>query len=100
MPPLLALMVLVAAPSAAHAGCGGVVTAKAGKKLGPYANPLIIGDSVLLGAVAPVARIGYTVNTQGCRSWTQGARKRSSDRLSWTAVASSPSRRVEMTERE
>jgi len=69
---LLVLAVLVSAP-AARAGCGGVVTAKAGKKLGPFANPLIIGDSVLLGAVAPVARIGFTVNTQGCRSWSQGA---------------------------
>lgn len=74
MPLLLALVVLPAGPSAAHARCGGVVTAKAGKKLGPFANPLIIGDSVLLGAAAPVARIGYTVNAQGCRSWAQGAR--------------------------
>lgn len=74
MPLLLALVALPAGPPAAHAGCGGVVTAKAGKKLGPYANPLIIGDSVALAAVAPLARIGYTVNTQGCRSWAQGAR--------------------------
>lgn len=73
MPLVLAFAALLAGPPAAHAGCGGVVTAKAGKKLGPFANPLIIGDSVLLGAVQPVARIGYAVNTQGCRSWAQGA---------------------------
>lgn len=58
----------------AQAGCGGVVTAAAGKKLGNFANPLIIGDSVLLGAVKPVAKIGFTVNTKGCRSWSEGAR--------------------------
>lgn len=68
-----ALGVLAGAP-AAHAGCGGVVSEAAGKKLGDFANPLIIGDSVLLGAVEPVARIGFAVNTRGCRSWSEGAR--------------------------
>jgi hypothetical protein len=71
---LLALLLLLAGAPAAQAGCGGVVTAEPGKKLGDFDNPLIIGDSVLLGAVAPVARIGYEVNTQGCRSWSQGAK--------------------------
>src|SRR3954471_17212421 len=59
---------------AAQAGCGGVVTAKAGKKLGDYANPLVIGDSVLLGAVDAVAKRGWTVNAHVCRSWTEGAK--------------------------
>jgi hypothetical protein len=67
------LAVLVGAP-AAQAGCGGVVTAKAGKRLGDFQAPLIIGDSVLLGAVAPVARLGFDVNAHGCRSWSEGAK--------------------------
>jgi hypothetical protein len=71
---LLTSCALLASAPAAHAGCGGTVTARAAKKLGHFTNPLIIGDSVLLGAVDPVARRGYTVNTQGCRSWAQGAR--------------------------
>ena len=74
-PALLAVVLgLLAAAPAAPAACGGVVTAKPGKKLGDFANPLIIGDSVLLGAVQPVARIGFSVNTKGCRSWSEGAR--------------------------
>jgi len=60
--------------STALAGCGGVATAHAAKRLGAFRNPLIIGDSVLLGAVDAVARQGYEVNTRGCRQWTEGAR--------------------------
>jgi hypothetical protein len=70
---LAAVAVLGAAP-AAQAGCGEVVTAEPGKMLGGFDNPLIIGDSVLLGAVAPVARIGFEVDAHGCRSWSEGAR--------------------------
>jgi hypothetical protein len=68
----VALAALTGAP-AAEAGCGGIVTADAGKRLGDFAAPLIIGDSVLLGAVGPVARTGWEVNAHGCRSWTEGA---------------------------
>src|SRR6476661_10715456 len=71
--PVLALCALLAGAPAAHAGCGGTVTAKAGKRLGDFTNPLIIGDTVLLGAVDAVARTGWTVNTRGCRSWAEGA---------------------------
>lgn len=71
---LLALCAALAGAPAAQAGCGGTVTAKAGQRLGDFANPLIIGDSVLLGAVDAVARRGWTVNTRGCRSWAEGAR--------------------------
>ncbi|MFL5847250.1 MAG: hypothetical protein ACJ762_21445 [Solirubrobacteraceae bacterium] len=71
---LAAVVALLAGPAAAHAGCGGTVTAEAGKKLGDFDSPLIIGDSVLLGAVKPVARIGFEVNTRGCRSWSEGAK--------------------------
>src|SRR4051812_11560967 len=70
----LAAGLLAALPSPAFAGCGGVMTAKAGKKLGDFVNPLIIGDSVLLGAVDAVAKRGWTVNAHGCRSWSEGAK--------------------------
>src|SRR3954449_8300927 len=65
---------LAVLPAPAVAGCGGTVTAKAGKKLGDFANPLILGDSVLLGAVQATAARGWTVNAHGCRSWTEGAK--------------------------
>lgn len=72
---LLAVVALLAGPAAAaQAGCGGTVKAEPGKRLGDFDNPLIIGDSVLLGAVRPVARIGFEVNTRGCRSWSEGAK--------------------------
>lgn len=70
----LAALVLLGTAPAASAACGGVVTAQPGKKLGDFDNPLIIGDSVLLGAVKPVARTGWEVDAHGCRSWTEGAR--------------------------
>jgi len=71
---LLVACAWLAAVPAAQAGCGGTVTAKAGKRLGAFTSPLIIGDSVLLGAVDAVASRGWTVNTRGCRSWAEGAR--------------------------
>src|SRR5581483_5107549 len=57
----------------AHAGCGGTVTARPTHRLGAFAAPLMIGDSVLLGAVPQVAHLGYEVNTRGCRMWDEGA---------------------------
>ena len=73
LPALLAACLVGLAPGAASAACGGAVTEPAGKKLGDFRSPLIIGDSVLLGAVDPVAKSGWDVNTRGCRSWTEGA---------------------------
>jgi hypothetical protein len=71
---VLACAGLVAgATPVAMAGCGGVATAQPAKKLGDFQAPLIIGDSVLLGAVEPVARQGYEINTRGCRQWSEGA---------------------------
>src|SRR5690348_4198959 len=70
----LCAAVLASVPAPAVAGCGGVVTAKAGKKLGDFTNPLILGDSVLLGAVKATAKRGWTVNAHGCRSWAEGAK--------------------------
>jgi hypothetical protein len=57
---------------AALAGCGGVETSQPTKKLGDFRAPLIIGDSVLLGAIPNVARQGFEVDTHGCRQWTEG----------------------------
>ena len=71
---VLAAAALAVLPAPAVASCGGIVTAKAGKQLGDYTPPLIIGDSVLLGAVDAVAKRGWTVNAHGCRSWSEGAR--------------------------
>jgi hypothetical protein len=70
----LAAAAVAALPAPAVAGCGGTVTARAGKELGDFTNPLIIGDSVLLGAVQATAARGWTVNAHGCRSWAEGAK--------------------------
>jgi hypothetical protein len=58
----------------ATAGCGGTQVQKPLKRLGDFRAPLIVGDSVLLGAIPQVARQGYAVNTRGCRSWSEGAK--------------------------
>jgi hypothetical protein len=67
---LFAAVLLAAAP--AEADCGGVKRARPSHHLVPGRPPLIIGDSVLLGAVHEVARAGYEVNTRGCRQMTEG----------------------------
>jgi hypothetical protein len=59
---------------AAHAACGGVKHARPSRHTVPGRPPLVIGDSVLLGAVDEVARAGYEVNTRGCRQMTEGLR--------------------------
>jgi hypothetical protein len=55
----------------AHA-CGGVKHASAVKRGAQGRAPLVIGDSVLLGAVAQVAAAGFEVNTRGCRQMSEG----------------------------
>jgi hypothetical protein len=62
-----------AAP-AAIADCGGVKHAHPSRHVVPGRPPLVIGDSVLLGAVPEVAHAGYEVNTRGCRQMTEGLR--------------------------
>src|SRR6476469_7719467 len=71
---LSALAVAAAAPAPAVAGFFCFNDSATTKKLGDFAPPLIIGDSVLLGAVDAVAKRGWTVNAHGCRSWSEGAR--------------------------
>jgi lysophospholipase L1-like esterase len=76
----LALAFTLALDGAALA-CGGVKHAAATKRGGGGRAPLVIGDSVLLGAVSQVAAAGFEVNTRGCRQMSEGlqiiaARKR------------------------
>ncbi len=42
------------------------------KKVGKRGAPLIIGDSVLLGAMPQVAARGWNVDAHGCRPWSEG----------------------------
>lgn len=53
-------------------GCGGINVVKPKKKVTKNAAPLIIGDSVLLGAMPQVAARGFEVNARGCRGWEEG----------------------------
>jgi hypothetical protein len=79
------LGLVLAAPSAYADNCGGVKTAHPRRHAVPGRPPLIIGDSVLLGAVDEVAGVGYEVNTRGCRQMKEGlgvlASKRRAGRL-------------------
>jgi hypothetical protein len=73
--PVLGAMVLgllsFAAP-AAHAGCGGTQVRHASHKRNQGRPPLVIGDSVLLGAMKETTAAGFDLNTRGCRQWGEG----------------------------
>jgi hypothetical protein len=74
-PPVLAVIVvglLAAAAPAAHAGCGGTQVRHAQHKRNDGRPPLIVGDSVLLGAMGETAAAGFDLNTHGCRQWGEG----------------------------
>ena len=78
---LLALGMTPALDGAVAHACGGVRHASAVKRGADGRAPLVIGDSVLLGAVPQVAGAGFEVNTRGCRQMSEGlgiiaARKR------------------------
>ena len=68
---LLCAVLFLGMPAPAEAGCGGVVKAGATTNL-PGRTPLVIGDSVLLGAVDHAAAAGYRVDTRGCRQMSEG----------------------------
>ena len=68
---LAALLVLVW-PAIAHAGCGGVVSAKPKHKRGTQAPPLFIGDSTGIFATPRLARRGVEANSRGCRQISEG----------------------------
>lgn len=76
----VAIAGLALAAPAAHADCGGVKTARPTHRAVPGRPPLVIGDSVLLGAVPEVAGVGYEVNTRGCRQMSEGLRVLASHR--------------------
>jgi hypothetical protein len=71
-PIVFAAAIAAAAPIPAHASCGGVRTARSKRNLVKGPEPFAIGDSVMLLAVEPLARLGFNVNAQGCRQWRQG----------------------------
>lgn len=75
------LAALVVLPAAAQAQCGGVKSAGAKKNISKGPPPLVVGDSVMLYAVGPLASVGFNANARGCRQWAEGhsvlaARKR------------------------
>jgi len=68
----VSLAALSASVPVANAGCGGVQRVQPKKHLSDNRAPLIVGDSVLLGAMPNVAREGFEVNARGCRGWGEG----------------------------
>src|SRR3954464_8463337 len=69
----LATLIVASCPPAAHAGCGGVETAKPKHKIA-LRPPLAIGDSSMLLALPALSRVGYKVNARGCRQFAEGLR--------------------------
>ena len=67
---LIAALTLVTAP-AAEAACGGVEHFWPSKpRLSP--PPLVVGDSVVMGAVEPLQRAGFEIDARGCRQMSEG----------------------------
>jgi hypothetical protein len=62
----------LAIPAPAHAGCGTAQHAGAHKRHKRFRAPLAIGDSVMLGAIRPLAATGFEVDTRGCRQMGEG----------------------------
>ena len=69
---LIVLVLLLAAPATAAAACGTPKKAYPSRWERPYRPPLVIGDSVMLNAVGPLARKGFQVDARGCRMWREG----------------------------
>jgi hypothetical protein len=67
----LAALIFGSSPPLAHAGCGGVETARPKHKVAPR-PPLAIGDSSMLLALPALSRVGYKVNARGCRQFAEG----------------------------
>jgi len=66
------LVVALLVPAAASAGCGKTQRFAATADAGVGADPLAIGDSVLLGAAEEAAAVGYDVDVRGCRQISEG----------------------------
>jgi hypothetical protein len=67
-----ALATTLLAPAAASAGCDKTQRFGATADAGVGADPLAIGDSVLLGAAEEAAAVGYDVDVRGCRQISEG----------------------------
>ena len=59
-------------PAAASAQCGGDTHLPPTTDLRDGPAPLAVGDSVMLGAIAPIRRAGFEVDAAGCRLWSRG----------------------------
>jgi hypothetical protein len=59
-------------PEPAAAACGGVKYARPARIDPAHRPPLAIGDSTMLLAVEPLARIGFEANARGCRPVYEG----------------------------
>ena len=69
---LLVAVLCLAVPCAAAASCGNPKRAYPSKWSRDYRPPLVIGDSVMLNAVGPLAGRGFQVDARGCRMWREG----------------------------
>jgi hypothetical protein len=66
-----ALCLLISGMAAAT--CGDTTKARPGKKINPKGRaPLVLGDSVMVFAVPPLAHRGYRANAQECRQFLTG----------------------------
>ena len=77
MAALAAVIFAASLPGSASArrGCGDVERVAATKDVNPAgAEPLAVGDSVMLLALQDLAGVGYDTNGQGCRSFADGLR--------------------------
>lgn len=70
----LCSLLFVLTPGVAEAACGTPKRAYPAKSAWdkPYRPPLVIGDSVMLNAVGPLAKKGFQVDARGCRMWREG----------------------------
>jgi hypothetical protein len=64
-------LLAVAAP-AADAACGGPKQERPRKDVSLGRAPIAIGDSPMLLALEPLAKVGYLANARGCRFWPEG----------------------------
>ncbi|MFN2616570.1 MAG: hypothetical protein ABR581_05525 [Thermoleophilaceae bacterium] len=73
--------VLGALAAPASAGCGGRKVFRAKRHRGEGRPPLVIGDSVVLGAPDELSAAGFRVDVRGCRQMSEGLRIMRSSRL-------------------
>ena len=72
LPAVHGLALLALAVPAADAACGGPQQERPRKDVTLGRAPIAIGDSPMLLALEPLAKIGYLANARGCRQWPEG----------------------------